>query len=479
MKKVWMSLLLMGLVLSLAACADRTTPEVQTTPPSAEPRPLPQEEIDRVNEAFSPLVEQDGVTYAAPVSCFFTCYYDDVKNLDFADFLYYFPGDGTLSAEDEAESDALKALPGYPWGNSPGSVPTHRILRASVDQALERYAGITSADLDTSGVPYLEEYDAWYTFTSDFGPGCFVCAGGQVDEAAGTALLWTDEGEDGSRIELALGKDGENWHIRSHRNTASDKLLELLAGLEGEHIGSVRWYGPNDPLEAEQLADLIRAAAAHPVDHPDLTLNGSDTDIIWTLDCYLAPKDQGAYSEDDALHLQVGLEENVVEVFGGSNLPRSKVHLEDESLYQLIRTSCDTPDDIDQEAYAACRELTDAYYDARLAQVGGEGGFVSWELTCFREEDQASALDAKAYTIGAAFRTDPPERAPQLLAGGAYVDSQLRVHGLDWQATYLVTIGSQPAGVLRLGEPTDDGPLSHFDSVEALRAALWTPGEEL
>ena len=117
MKKVWMSLLLMGLVLSLAACADRTTPEVQTTPPSAEPRPLTQEEIDRVNEVFSPLVEQDGVTYAAPVSCFFTCYYDDVKNLDFADFLYYFPGDGTLSAEDEAESDALKALPGYPWGN--------------------------------------------------------------------------------------------------------------------------------------------------------------------------------------------------------------------------------------------------------------------------------------------------------------------------------------------------------------------------
>lgn len=40
MKKVWMSLLLMGLVLSLAACADRTTPEVQTTPPAAEPRPL-------------------------------------------------------------------------------------------------------------------------------------------------------------------------------------------------------------------------------------------------------------------------------------------------------------------------------------------------------------------------------------------------------------------------------------------------------
>ena len=466
------------LTLVLCGCAAQTPPPVSPSPAAEGPRALTQEEVDRVNEAFSPLAEQDGVTYATPVSCFFTCYYDDVKNMNFSDFLYYFPGDGTLSAEDEAESNALKALPGYPWGNSPESVPIHRITRASVDQTLERYAGITSADLDTSSVPYLEGYDAWYTFTSDFGPGCFVCTGGQVDEAAGTALLWTDQREDGSRIELALKKDGEAWHIRAHRNTADAALLELLAGLDGKDIGSVSWYGPNDPPEAEELAALIRAAAAHPVDHSDLTLNGSDTDIIWTLDCYLAPKNQGAYSEDDALHLQAGLEENVVEIFGGSNLPQGRVHLEDEALYQLIRTSCDTPDDIDQEAYAACRELTDAYYDARLAQVG-ESGFVSWELTCFREEDQASALDAKAYTIGAAFRTEPPERAPHLLAGGAYVDSQLRVHGLDWQATYLVTIGGQPAGVLRLGEPPAGSPLDGFDSTEALRAALWTPGEEL
>ncbi|UQT50228.1 hypothetical protein M5E87_12225 [Flavonifractor plautii] len=52
----------------------------------------------------------------------------------------YYPDDGTLSAGDEAESDALKTLPGYPWDMSPGAVPTHRITRASVDAALERYA---------------------------------------------------------------------------------------------------------------------------------------------------------------------------------------------------------------------------------------------------------------------------------------------------------------------------------------------------
>ena len=449
--------------------------------PSEGPRALSQEEIDQVNEAFASWTEENGVTIATPVSGFFTSYYDDVTRLDFAAFLQYFPDDGTLSAGDEAEAAALAALPGYPWGISPGSVPIHRITRASVDAALERYAGITSANLaDTSGVPYLEDYDAWYTFTSDFGPGTFVCAGGQVE--GDTALLWTADREDGYRTELTLQKDGENWHIRAHRNTADQALLERLANLTAEDIGYVSWYGSNEPPTAEELAELLRQAAEHPIDHDSLTLNGSATDVVWTLDCYLAPKDQETYSGDDALYLQAGLEENVVEVFGGANLPGGRLHLESEALYQLLRTSLDTPDDIDQEAYAACKALTDAYYDARLAQVSADGGFVGWELTGFREADEEAALDARAYAISAAFYTDPPEGALRLLAGGMYVDSSLRAHGLDWQRVYLVTIGGEPAGVLRQdweGTEADSDPLGGFSSTEALWAALWTPGMEL
>ena len=449
--------------------------------PSEGPRALSQEEIDQVNEAFASWTEENGVTIATPVSGFFTSYYDDVTRLDFAAFLQYFPDDGTLSAGDEAEAAALAALPGYPWGISPGSVPIHRITRASVDAALERYAGITSANLaDTSGVPYLEDYDAWYTFTSDFGPGTFQCAGGQVE--GDTALLWTADREDGCRTELTLQKDGENWHIRAHRNTADQALLERLANLTAEDIGYVSWYGSNEPPTAEELAELLRQAAEHPIDHDSLTLNGSATDVVWTLDCYLAPKDQETYSGDDALYLQAGLEENVVEVFGGANLPGGRLHLESEALYQLLRTSLDTPDDIDQEAYAACKALTDAYYDARLAQVSADGGFVGWELTGFREADDEAALDARAYAISAAFYTDPPEGALRLLAGGMYVDSSLRAHGLDWQRVYLVTIGGEPAGVLRqdwTGTTADNDPLGGFTSVEDLRAALWTPGMEL
>ena len=225
--------------LLLAGCARQDPPQAETTPPLSEEspapvetpmagRPLTGEEVAEVNEAFLSHMERDGVTYATPVSGFFTSYYDDVTQLDFFGFLYYFPGDGTLGEADQAEFNALAALPDFPYRDevdtlgwaSPEDlpVPVHRIPRSSVDAALERYAGITSADLaDTSGVPWLEEYDAWYTFSSDFGPGTFPCAGGQVDEEAGIALLWTDRGGDGTRTELVLGRDGEDWHIRAFR----------------------------------------------------------------------------------------------------------------------------------------------------------------------------------------------------------------------------------------------------------------------
>ena len=82
------------------------------------------------------------------------------------------------------------------------------------DATLEEWAGITTEDLrSTDGVLYLEAYDAYYTFTSDFGPGVFLCTGGESDGE--TARLWTETGEDGSREELVLQRDGEDWHIRS------------------------------------------------------------------------------------------------------------------------------------------------------------------------------------------------------------------------------------------------------------------------
>ncbi len=74
---------------------------------------------------------------------------------------------------------------------------------------------------------------------------------------------------------------------------AADSLPALLSGLTEADIGYVSWYGPNEPPSAEEMARLLRDAATHPVEHGDLTLNGSATDIVWSMDVYLGPKDSG------------------------------------------------------------------------------------------------------------------------------------------------------------------------------------------
>ena len=223
---------------------------------------------------------------------------------------------------------------------------------------------------------------------------------------------------------------------------APQTLAELLTTLTAEDIGYVSWGGPNQSPTAEKLAPMIAAAMAHTVDHDELTVNGSDNDVIWSLDFYIAPKDQGGYSGDDAVYAWAGLEENIVEFFGGTNVPEGRVWVEDEPLYQLLRTQNDTPDNIDQAAYAAHKDTVDGFFNGRLAEVW-DGGYSAWELTYFALEAENKDLDAQVYGLGAVYSTDPPELACQMLAGGAYVDSALRAHGLEWYPVRLLVVDGQ------------------------------------
>ena len=94
----------------LAGC--KAAPAEETAPPANRGgTPLTQEEIDRVNAGFSPQEEREDGTYATAVSGFFTSYYDRPEDLNFQEFLRYFPGDGTLGEADAQEFAALAALP--------------------------------------------------------------------------------------------------------------------------------------------------------------------------------------------------------------------------------------------------------------------------------------------------------------------------------------------------------------------------------
>lgn len=257
--KRWFVLLLVLSVLSLAACgaepaaspeeppAEALPPEevpAETLPPedAALPEPLPPlegtpltaEELAQADEAFN--FYEHPNDKAEELGCFFTSSYEDVTELDFEAFLrYYFVESSELEDGDAEEFQALAALPGFHWdaedlerwGNVPSGlpVPVHRISKAAVDKTLETYAGITTADLkNTNGILYLSDYNSYYNFTSDYGPGSFQPAEGVRD--GDTVRLrsepaWGDGGE--VIQELTLREEDGRWLIQSFtRRPAGD-----------------------------------------------------------------------------------------------------------------------------------------------------------------------------------------------------------------------------------------------------------------
>lgn len=206
-------LLALALLSVLAGCG---------TADSEKPVPLTKEEIAQVNEALSlPLGEPwNGKNQLLEIACFFTSTYDSPEEINLEEFLAYCPSGTILEDTDGEEFRAVVAA--LPWEGGEDAlpsdfpVPVHRFRKKDISALLERYAGITVDDLtSTDGVTYLEEYDCFYSFTSDFGPGMFTCEGGEV--LGDMVRLWTDlRGEDGNaRKVLTLRKSEDAYLISS------------------------------------------------------------------------------------------------------------------------------------------------------------------------------------------------------------------------------------------------------------------------
>ena len=238
---VLLVVVIMTFLLALAGCAEKPAEVEQPNANQAEESvglqqkadiaanfpgtSLLEEELTQFNEIYA---AQATLAYCLPVNGFFTSLYDDVTELEFIEFLRYYPADGMLESAYAAEFEALSKLPNFPWSAEDFELetltvndlptPTHRILRSSVDETLQKYAGITTADLkNTEGVLYLPEYDAYYNFTSDFGPGLFTCVGGKKD--GNIVRLWSDtHGYDGSIEILTLQYGDGNYYIKSFQN---------------------------------------------------------------------------------------------------------------------------------------------------------------------------------------------------------------------------------------------------------------------
>lgn len=186
---------------------------------------LTQEELAAYNAVMDPAVRDESGDivdfHIQPFSYFFSSYYKNVRNLNFEEFIRYFPDSGQAT---EAEFEALKKLDDWPFNRvarmEDMPVPIHRHTVSSINEVLTRWGGITTSDLDTSGVCYLEEYDAYYTFTSDFNMFYFIAESG---EQVGNYVYLRKSVENGNIavLTLRLTPGTDEWQIVSHWRSGS------------------------------------------------------------------------------------------------------------------------------------------------------------------------------------------------------------------------------------------------------------------
>lgn len=254
----------------------------------------------------------------------------------------------------------------------------------------------------------------------------------------------------------------------------------FLKNLEGDDIALVDWLVDveNKP-SGDEVAALLRAAAAHPADRDGTPPDGS-SGVSWSLTVYIGDPGSESYDWDNALRLTAfSQEENLVEIRGGDHLPQGHAWVEDAPLYQLVRTMMDTPDgEIDQAAYELYKAEVDGYLADLPAYYSTIDADIHRELTRFSLEAESERLNAQLYLIGCVCIVDPPEKAGQLLAGGAYIDSQMRV-AEDGNGAYNILVAVDGRAVGFTGwESLEYGSLDQFETKEELietveRGRLW------
>ena len=149
--------------------------------------PLTAEELEYYKEIFEPMpTDEEGNVTINPLNHFFSSYYEKPEDINLADFLRYYPSEEVVI--EEAEFEALKNAENWPFGKDITQdempVPIHKFPADVVDEALRQHMGIGLDDLSGVGMDelvYLEEYDAFYNFTSDAGFATFGPVSGEKE----------------------------------------------------------------------------------------------------------------------------------------------------------------------------------------------------------------------------------------------------------------------------------------------------------
>lgn len=245
----------------------------------AEIVPLTAEEVEQYNKAFEPVLSDgQGGSRINPLSHFLGPYYDKPENLNLADFLRYYPSDEDVT--NEAEFEALKAEKSWPFGTDMTlgdmPVPIHKFSADTVNEVLKKYMDIALDDLSGVGMDeliYLEEYDAYYNFTSDYAAGFFICTSG---ETQGDIIRLYNE-----NATLMLKKHGDSFLFVSHQRAgnASGEATGEAPG-QAQDIALIGQNGEKCPLRLGMSVD----EATEKMEAANIDLKGDYTDQLFSED---------------------------------------------------------------------------------------------------------------------------------------------------------------------------------------------------
>jgi hypothetical protein len=137
---------------------------------------LADEIVDEINFKFQPSPNS--------LHCIIRSTFNAPEEIHFGSFLQYFQLMDTMSEEEK------KALENSDvWMSDRGvddlPVPTKPYRADTINKVLEYYLGISFDELNEEGKEgyiYFPEYDTYYTQSSDWGPGMFICTWGEKED---------------------------------------------------------------------------------------------------------------------------------------------------------------------------------------------------------------------------------------------------------------------------------------------------------
>ena len=254
-------------------------------------------------------------------------------------------------------------------------------------------------------------------------------------------LYLTFDSETGKKF----GSKGKTWWIDypelasyiSNLITRREAQVNVIAAMS--HIKASDFSNPEElgNVSAKKLAAALRHAAKE-----DKLLALSDeeafgeTDTKWFWEIIPAIEgdpETGIRGNDMHFRIRCGLAENIVEISFGQAGAYDTIKLEDEALYDLVRSSNDYKIVVKKGAYNKYKHLLVPQMEKALESTTADlGTFSGYKVTRFVkvwDYNDNDGSTVKLYDFKYALLPEEPEKI--VLTGGMYLDSKMRLHGVE------------------------------------------------